>query len=67
MRGSAAACGSARILLLLKRRWRRLPMCLATAWTGRSYEFACHEGHNSMPLLLSDACAHERAEEAASR
>ncbi len=30
------ACGSARILMLLKRRWRNLPMCLATAWTGRS-------------------------------
>ena len=30
------ACGSARILMLLKRRWRSLPMCLATAWTGRS-------------------------------
>ena len=30
------ACGSARILLLLKRRWRSLPVCLATTWTGRS-------------------------------
>ena len=34
---------------------------------GPLYEFACHEGNNSMPLILSDAYAHERAEEAASR
>ena len=60
------ACGSARILMLLKHRWRSLPMCLATAPDGPLYEFGCHEGHNSMPLLLRGAHAHERAKEAAS-
>ena len=36
-RGHARVCGgSARIFMLLKRRWRSLPMCLAAAWTGRS-------------------------------
>ena len=34
---------------------------------GPLYEFACHDGNNSMPLILSAASAHERAEEAASR
>ena len=34
---------------------------------GPLYEFACNEGNNSIPLILSETCAHERAEEAASR
>ena len=51
------------------------PESFASAWTvsfpftrdpGPLYEYACHEGNYSMPLILSGAWAQERAE-AASR
>ena len=51
------ACGSARILLLLKRRWRSLPMCLATAWTGRSTSSRVTRGTTA---CRSSSVAHRR-------
>ena len=52
------------------------PESFASAWTvafpftrdpGPLYEYACHEGNYSMPLILSGARAQERAEQAKSR
>ena len=52
------------------------PESFASAWTatfpftrdpGPLYEYACHEGNYSMPLILGGARAQERAEQAKSR
>ncbi len=52
------------------------PESFASAWTvafpftrdpGPIYEYACHEGNYSLPLILSGARAQERAEQAKSR
>ena len=60
------ACGSARILVLLS--VGGAACRCAVQQPGRAaLRVRGHEGHNSMPRLLSDACAHERAEETASR
>ena len=49
------------------------PESFATTWTvtfpmtsdpGPVYEYACHEGNYSMPLILGGARAQERAEQA---